>query len=199
MCVCVCVSLCVPCVCVYLSLCVCVFLVRSSAGGDHGGAGEERREHARPHNLRRNRQGWQTSSVQPPTWRTGSQVGARAPPHRHKMAAPVPRMCWLNFQTCRLYLGQRFRLSIKQYQTWSLRNEFKVKRSLFENSAHLILLLLFESRVVCFEPRTAQERPAQRGRLHQVCERHQSDQTAARGDHQLTEECRRAGPAGGGV
>lgn len=55
-CVCVCgyVLLFARFVCVYLSLCVCVFSVRSSAGGDHGGAGEERREHAWPHHLRRN-------------------------------------------------------------------------------------------------------------------------------------------------
>lgn len=61
---------------VYLSLCACVFLGRSSAGGDHGGAGEERRQHAGPHYLRRNRQGRQTSSIEPATRRTGGQVGA---------------------------------------------------------------------------------------------------------------------------
>lgn len=63
-------------VCVYLSLCACVFLVRSSAGGDHGGAGEERRQHTGPHHLRRNRQGWETAGIEPTAWRTGSQVGA---------------------------------------------------------------------------------------------------------------------------
>lgn len=55
-----------PCVCIGMSfpllvlcvyrfyVCVCVCLVRSSAGGDYGGAGEERRQHTGPHHLRRN-------------------------------------------------------------------------------------------------------------------------------------------------
>lgn len=67
---------CSLCVCVYLSLCVCVFLVRSSAGGDHGGAGEERGQHAGPHHLRRDRQGRETAGIEPTAWRTGGQVGA---------------------------------------------------------------------------------------------------------------------------
>lgn len=44
-----------------------------------------------------------------------------------------------------------------------------------------------------------QERPAKCWRLHQVGERHQSDQTAARRDNQLAEERGRESSAGGGV
>lgn len=75
-CVCVGTSFSVPVLCVYLSLCVYVFLVRSSAGGDYGGAGEERRQHTGPHHLRRNRQGWETAGIKPAAWRTSSQVSA---------------------------------------------------------------------------------------------------------------------------
>ena len=44
-----------------------------------------------------------------------------------------------------------------------------------------------------------QERPAERGRLHQVGERHQPVQAPPRRDHQLAEEHRGARGAGGGV
>lgn len=71
-------------VCLYLSSCVCVFLVRSSAGGDYGGAGEEGRQHAGPHHLRRNRQGRETPGVEPTAWRAGSQVGATPENHIQK-------------------------------------------------------------------------------------------------------------------
>jgi len=52
-----------------------VFLVRSSAGRDPGGAGEEGRQHAGPHHLRRNRQGRETTGLQPAARRAGGQVG----------------------------------------------------------------------------------------------------------------------------
>lgn len=83
LCVCVCVwvgtvcpSLPLVCVRVYSSLCVCVFLVRSSAGGDHGGAGEERGQHTGPHHLRRDGQGREAAGIEPAARRTGGQVGA---------------------------------------------------------------------------------------------------------------------------
>lgn len=95
--VCVCIYVCVYiCVCggtsvfplfcvrAYLSLCVCVFLVRSSAGGDHGGAGEERRQHSGPHHLRWNRQRWETAGIEPTSWRAGGQVGAMPAKKRKK-------------------------------------------------------------------------------------------------------------------
>ena len=76
-CVCVC-GYCMSslfCVRVYSSLCVCVFLVRSSAGGDHGGAGEERGQHTGPHHLRRDGQGREAAGIEPTARRTGGQVG----------------------------------------------------------------------------------------------------------------------------
>lgn len=48
-------------------------------------------------------------------------------------------------------------------------------------------------------PTPLQERPAERGRLHQVRERHQPVQAPTRRDHQPPEEHRRARGAGGGV
>lgn len=132
------------CGCMYTSSCACVFLVRSSARGDYGGAGEKRRQHTGPHHLRRDRQGWQTSSVEPPAWRTGGQVGATV----------MEEGCSLDFTSADWIWG-------------------------------------------CSP--CVQERPAKCRWLHQVCERHQSDQTAAWRDNKFTEERRREGSAGGGV
>lgn len=74
-CVCAAASVRVCGVFVYLSSRASVFLVRSFAGGDHGGAGQERGQHAGPHHLRGDGQGRETPSVQPPTGRAGGQVG----------------------------------------------------------------------------------------------------------------------------
>lgn len=72
--------------CAYLSLCVCLFLVRSSAGGDYGRAGEERRQHTGSHHLRRNRQRREAQGVKPSPRRIGSQVGEVQPqPNWKKM------------------------------------------------------------------------------------------------------------------
>lgn len=46
---------------------------------------------------------------------------------------------------------------------------------------------------------SSQEWPAERGRLHQVCERDQLDEISSWWDHQSVEECRGEGRAGGGV
>ena len=63
----------------------------------------------------------------------------------------------------------------------------------------LVLLMKYSINQSVFNVTLFKERPAERGRLHQVGERHQPVQAPPRRDHQLAEEHRGARGAGGGV